>query len=1180
MESKKMKRFSIAMMLITFVLMLSMTFLLPTKVFAETETKPAPNSTSDELTLNYAGVDYKIETDDNKEYIIIPTPSAVNEINAEDDLVDGIVATTATAGKVNAKIEQSGSKYKMYLVGNVGDYVVVYTKTKTDKISVSETVNISLERDEASFGWETNSEQIIPSQVNRTAENKIVFPYPFVYVGENSETAKNVADITQKPTDLTGLTITLKDSSAKNIELSKNNETGYYEWTVPTDATVGKYTVKYTFKGDNTNYITKSFNFFVTTSDIETELKISEFASSLPSSMTLFEETTLPEPVVVNTKTNANVDVYTKIYLEFTPSSKNSKDTTDESKYKATTYTNDYSKKDVEGYTYVPSLNEFKFTPEIPGTYTARYVVSDFFGNTAETTSKLNAISSTKTSASGTGFIVKAYDDFAAQREKVDEKAMTLTDVSTAEWMIPSKVKKATVTDGVADKVWSLPAIFGYDKYTQNSSELTYERVITYKKTSTNGTTSVTLTFSSSYSTEQKANAIYTTSGTYKADANAEIPFAFTEIADYEIKYSVKDIFGNNLFNKTYTVNVTDDFADDKAPTVKFENLNSSAVQKGKVFKFKVNATDENDARPKVVVTAKVGSAEAVTLYADSEGYYTFDTKDIEATADVTFTAIATDDYGNASSEKAKTIAVNVVSDTAVPIATDFNFDDTLVDGGALKSVYVGDEFTLPSVTFSDDSANLLVKVTVKTGSTVVEKFTYTSGSEKTIALGGEKFTPSRAGDYVVTYTATDVAGNKLIKSFVLAVEGQEDAIINLGSFESSYDYGTEIDLKNLTVTLQNDAGSQDVTDEYDFFTGYNGKEEDIADFIKNNKTNTIICQISGSYEPTLDESVIKAGENGSIKLNYWVVGGWTGDNFDRNFNPEPKTVSFTVSDTTKPTITVNEMEEVVAYDSTAVGDEANRVEIADFSAYDLAGIDNTSYKITAKYSSSSSDITIVKYDASVEEELNRINEGFYGYFKATKNGTVTVTYSVTDNNGNTATEPKTIYVGDTSKPEIKVSALQDAINKAGYKKGSTVKLDLTKLNVVDDKSNLTYDDVTVTVTCDGEDVEFTRSEDKKAVEFKAENYGEYVVSFSVTDEAGNVSETTQASFSLSQSSSTSGKTTTSSTTVWGTILIIVILIALGVIIFLFAKPSKTKTSVKVEKKDDDKKDKDDKIQV
>ena len=1186
MESRKVKKFSIGMMLVTFVLMLSMVFLFPTRVFAET----ALNSTSDTLTLDYSDADYNIKNDDqNGLYIILPTPSAVDDDN-ETEVVEGIVATTVSLGQVKAKVvkfdDNGADKYKMYLVANCGNYSVVYTKTNEYDVSVTERIEVKLNRDIAEFTWESNSEQIIPSKVNANAGNKIVFPYPFVKVGENSETAINVADTTQKPKDIANLTIRLIGPDAQDVEISKNETTGYYEWTVPQNASQGKYTVKYAYKNDNMDRaIFKEFNFIVTTSDVETELKIDEFSSSLPSSMALFEETEFPKPIVVNTKdSNASVDVYTKIYLTFTP---------DLSEDTATVYTNDFSKKDAQGYTYTASLDNFKFTPTAPGKYTAKYVVTDFFGKTAEQTSSLNAITSSKTAESGAGFIVEPYTSF--DEFEVDEKTMTLKDKNTAEWMIPTKVQQATVTgDGdniTTEDIWNLPAIFGYDKYTTDSSKLTYERIIRYTNSSN---TTVKLTFNSSESGDAlKANKIYTTSGTYKVDANAVIPFAFTEITDYTVEYIVKDAFNKILFNKTYTVNVLETYTDETAPVVKFEGLDSTSVQKGAVFKFKVNATD--DSRLNIVVTAQVGTAEAVQLFADSEGYYTFDTKDIETTTNVTFAATATDVFGNPGT-KSKTITVNVITNEDIP-TIDFDFSDYTVDteDNKLKDVYIGEDFTLPFVTFDCDD-DYTVEVTIKKGSNIVNN-PKTYSANGLFELEGEVFTPSSAGDYVVTYTAeTSVVKNKAIKSFVFTAKVIERATINLGSFESSYEYGDEIDLRNLTVLLTTGTGTEDVTGDYDFDTGYNGNGEDIQTYVTdNNLTNTIICQIIGNYKKSqFNTSAITAGDNGSIKLNYWVVGDWTEEDLERSFNVNPKTITFKVADTKGPTITVGDMDTVVPYDSEATGDDANRVEIADVTAYDLAGIDMDSFKVTAKYSSSSSEIEIVKYDIANENDAARIAAGFYGYFKATKNGIVTVTYSVSDVNGNAATPATvTIYIGDTSKPEIKASALQDVINKASYKKDSTISLDLSKLVITDNKSvfdkegnsNFNYANITVTITCTGkdssEDVEFERSEDNKIIEFKAENFGEYVISFSVKDEAGNVSESSQVSFNLSDNSKSGKNTsTTSSTTVWGTVLIIVILVALGVIIFLFAKPSKTKTTVKTDKKDDNKKDKDDKIQV
>ena len=87
--------------------------------------------------------------------------------------------------------------------------------------------------------------------------------------------------------------------------------------------------------------------------------------------------------------------------------------------------------------------------------------------------------------------------------------------------------------------------------------------------------------------------------------------------------------------------------------------------------------------------------------------------------------------------------------------------------------------------------------------------------------------------------------------------------------------------------------------------------------------------------------------------------------------------------------------------------------------------------------------------------------------------------------------------------------------------------------------------------------------------DFKIEKAGSYVLTFRITDDAGNTTTRT-LEFTVSEPSSAP----VISTAVWGTVLIIVSLLILGGVIYFFIKPSKTKVkdtktkSTKNEEKD------------
>ena len=133
-----------------------------------------------------------------------------------------------------------------------------------------------------------------------------------------------------------------------------------------------------------------------------------------------------------------------------------------------------------------------------------------------------------------------------------------------------------------------------------------------------------------------------------------------------------------------------------------------------------------------------------------------------------------------------------------------------------------------------------------------------------------------------------------------------------------------------------------------------------------------------------------------------------------------------------------------------------------------------------------------------------------------------------------------------------------------------TLTIDLSKVTIGND-TDINTDDIEISITRDGTAIEYSRSEtNDNIIEITLDTAGTYVVTFDVTDTAGN--DATQVVRTFTVAAEPGSSTTT--TTIWGTVLIIVALIVLGVVVFFFVKPSKTKTSANIKIKKDDNKGK------
>lgn len=1164
METKTIKRFSVGMMLVAFALMIAAAFGLPQSVFAASQDHE--ENVGETLRLTQSTDKYEVDAEG---YVVLPTATFTSGTLK-------VTAVTDNSAKDLVEVEgDTSTTPKLKFKNGVTNYIVTYTLTASNDVETKSVVKVSLDPAQVVFDWAINTTNIIPAKINlktNDAFTKINLPMPTVKDAEGTELSTDGK-----------LTVEIKDPDQKDVTSQITDGV----WTAKEDNKVGTYTIIYTYEDSNIQTKTQEFTFVLTKETIDVDLKINGWKNSktLPTSMALYVESEFPQPTVVNQKaSNAEVDVYTLIYLKCVPSSTNDK---------ATIYTNDESKKDTEGYTYCADLNNFKFTPTVAGKYTVTYIVQDFFGNNAQQSSNSNAITAKKTKASGQAYIVDAYagSDKSTTQTNYDKLVEDLENevLQTAESKIPSYVGK--------DYTFDFPAIFGYDKaYGKESlSKLSYQITITYTKP--DSTSATTMNFSSSTSATEGTGNRHLDPENPTTNSNLK-DFKFEYAVDYKIRYLVSDINNNSLFDNTYTVKVVE-----SKPTTNFSKLAidgiDNIVKSGTTLKFTVTAENTlasdsattADARPTIDVKYSIGGSEEVTIPLHNDGYYYLDLSGDEfSNKKVTITAKATDDL-DVSKTVSQTINVQDISSDQNPPTVESNIIfDSSWNGLDFNNIEAGTTLKLPFLAFYDDSS---FDVSAKVFCNGKELASLSGG--KRDYIGGQSFTASRVGTYFVVYEAKDFSGNKATKSFTFTVTGKEIPIINVGTFASSYEYGDEINISNIAVTINGD--EVDSSFYSNIITNVPNTEAKVTEMIKafvqgNNYTDSetgfvydhtkytikgsILCLIEGnvaSFDNAQDlKTTIRAGQEGSITLTYWAVSE------SGQFNENPTSVTFSVSDTKGPIVTLNAKKITTqTYDEEEGG--TVKIYIPDATSKDYASGESCDVTITAKYKadSSSSNLTITK-DTTTKP-------GYYGYVEATKSGIIEVTYSSKDSKGNSATVLSgeenesltyTISVGDVSAPVIDATELQKYVNEQNYKKGSTVSLDLSKLSITKDltykSSNFTY-----SVTCAGETVSGTTLEEG-ILSFTADSYGDYLVSFDVKDSSGTKAGTKTVSFTIKKESSES----TTSTTVWGTVLIVAVLVVLGVVIFLFAKPTKSKTKIKTDadKKEDKKDNKNDKLEV
>ena len=750
-------------------------------------------------------------------------------------------------------------------------------------------------------------------------------------------------------------------------------------------------------------------------------------------------------------------------------------------------------------------LKDGVFTPTEKGDYVVKYTIKNVFGTEAESFSfTIKDVKDTKDPVVYYGKL---------EGEKIVDQSHT----------VPSKFGLENIV---------LPAIYATD----NSGEaITYKREIYRIKTYTldQGTIGsedskkpVILNYNENTFADKANISNYVIFNYYDNNLNVDGKEEAFKSGIYTISYTAIDSSKNDT-TKSYTMELVDAYTP-STPEIDFGTVLPKQVKLGEEISFeKPTATDSNDDRMVVRTFFKQAGETETELTELEAGKYTIKT----TKAGTLEIRVETKNDDGAIGTMTKTIEVLDITDTTLPslVGTPEDYDDMNDINDQFS------EITLPTMTFTDDKVDYLsvvIKVYDKDGKSVAvsgKKLEKVTGGLK---VSGAKFKASKSGNYRVSYVVTDIAGNTFLYTFKTnEVRATVAPTIVKPIFDDSVQ---TLELgESLTLPIPSIK---------------NGDGEEV-----NDPDYTVeVVSAEGEYEPII-LGKFRPLTTGKFVIQYTV----------RDGSLETKSALYTIDvvNTLAPTI-ANEFKEFEKLEKNAsmsiprVNVSTNGVNDVDWSKSKIEVLYNGSVYKTLELDKT--------YDTQDAE-----NEAYNYTFR--RDGTYTIKYTVVDTVGNTATKSFAVKVGDTEKPTLE---LDSSIDFSDRKTGSILVIDPAKITVkdnVDTGINL-FDDLKIVVknTTTGEEIsnKFTNSTRVEGYEYNLSEVGTYQVTFTLTDEAGNVT-TLVKEFAVTAE----GADKEFPTEVLGIILLVLAILILGGVVAYFIITRKKVKSPEQIKKMQEKKD-------
>lgn len=750
-------------------------------------------------------------------------------------------------------------------------------------------------------------------------------------------------------------------------------------------------------------------------------------------------------------------------------------------------------------------LKDGVFTPTEKGDYVVKYTIKNVFGTEAESFSfTIKDVKDTKDPVVYYGKL---------EGEKIVDQSHT----------VPSKFGLENIV---------LPAIYATD----NSGEaITYKREIYRIKTYTldQGTIGsedskkpVILNYNENTFADKANISNYVIFNYYDNNLNVDGKEEAFKSGIYTISYTAIDSSKNDT-TKSYTMELVDAYTP-STPEIDFGTVLPKQVKLGEEISFeKPTATDSNDDRMVVRTSFKQAGETETELTELESGKYTIKT----TKAGTLEIRVETKNDDGAIGTMTKTIEVLDITDTTLPslVGTPEDYDDMNDINDQFS------EITLPTMTFTDDKVDYLsvvIKVYDKDGKSVAvsgKKLEKVTGGLK---VSGAKFKASKSGNYRVSYVVTDIAGNTFLYTFKT---NEVRATVAPTIVKPIFDESVQtLELgESLTLPIPSIK---------------NGDGEEV-----NDPDYTVeVVSAEGEYEPII-LGKFRPLTTGKFVIQYTV----------RDGSLETKSALYTIDvvNTLAPTI-ANEFKEFEKLEKNAsmsiprVNVSTNGVNDVDWSKSKIEVLYNGSVYKTLELDKT--------YDTQDAE-----NEAYNYTFR--RDGTYTIKYTVVDTVGNTATKSFAVKVGDTEKPTLE---LDSSIDFSDRKTGSTLVIDPAKITVKDnvDTGINIFDDLKIVVknTTTGEEIsnKFTNSTRVEGYEYNLSEVGTYQVTFTLTDDAGNVT-TLVKEFAVTGE----GAGKEFPTEVVGIILLVLAILILGGVVAYFIITRKKVKSPEQIKKMQEKKD-------
>lgn len=562
-----------------------------------------------------------------------------------------------------------------------------------------------------------------------------------------------------------------------------------------------------------------------------------------------------------------------------------------------------------------------------------------------------------------------------------------------------------------------------------------------------------------------------------------------TQTGTFTLTFTARDKDSNgklkNTSYKPVTVEIKDSYVDDDYPSVQTKNVPQYVMVGDKFYKPEITSYDETSKVNLDVKYELISGTETVEFDFDEKDYY------VPAKAGkIQITINAADSVGNAITTQ--TYTVDVYSDKILTSAPTFKADSNWTSTDAATSLFVADgsdykqreiyhdvasskvvtvsniviqsagseydfigyEVIVREPATKDVSSVTYQGVGQRLNTTVLSSIAYNETASKyELTLEKISFEVRKAGVHSLTIRAYNMSGASTFATVNFEVKSNSDVM-----FMSSNGSGKVAQVSyNTTLPTELEIG-----EEYALpLKNYNGNN----DFVKREITGPAYEIMGNIFTP-------KAVGEYSITLT---------DTKGRSI-----TQTLTCVDTTKPEFKV--LGEIPSYSVKYTAENDAFIEIPEVSIIDKGTLKEYKVKVTDK-------------NGQVVKVITK--NGKEG-FRPEIDGTYKITYTISDSS-NTESYTLTVKVGDLIKPAIlDVSKIAPTSSKfeQGYKLYAK---ELTSDNVSDNVTKASDLKISRVLYGPNGDVINVSTDDNNKEYYKLSDAGTYTLTYTVTDEAGNV---------------------------------------------------------------------------